>query len=51
MDERGEPHVLEVNPNPNLTEGVSFMESAEKSGISFSQALKRIVELALQRGH
>ena len=51
LDERGEPHVLEVNPNPNLTEGVSFMESAEKSGISFSQALKRIVELALQRGH
>jgi D-alanine-D-alanine ligase len=50
LNERGEPHVLEVNPNPNLTEGVSFMESAEKSGISFSQALKRIVELALQRG-
>ena len=51
LDQRGEPHILEVNPNPNLTEGVSFMESAEKSGISFSQTLKRIVELALQRGH
>jgi D-alanine-D-alanine ligase len=49
LDERGKPHVLEVNPNPNLTEGVSFMESAEASGLSFSQTLKRIVELALQR--
>ena len=51
LDESGEPHVLEVNPNPNLTEGVSFMESAEVSGISFSQTLKRIVSLALKRAH
>lgn len=49
LDADGKPHVLEVNPNPNLTEGVSFMESAEKSGLSFSQTLKRIVELALGR--
>ncbi|MEX1139453.1 MAG: ATP-grasp domain-containing protein [Bacteroidota bacterium] len=42
-------YVLEVNPNPDLTEGVSFMESAEKAGYSFSQTLKRIVEMALSR--
>jgi D-alanine-D-alanine ligase len=41
--------VLEVNPNPDLTEGVSFMESAEHAGMSFSRTLKRIVELALVR--
>jgi len=40
-------YVLEVNPNPDLTEGVSFMESVEKVGLSFSQTLRKIVEFAL----
>lgn len=43
------PYVLEVNPNPDLTEGVSFMDSAEQAGYSFEEALARIVELALER--
>ncbi len=43
------PFVLEVNPNPDLTEGVSFMESAEKAGYEFDAALARIVALALER--
>jgi D-alanine-D-alanine ligase len=43
------PYVLEVNPNPDLTEGVSFMESAEKAGYTFEAALKTIVEAALAR--
>jgi len=42
-------YVLEVNPNPDLTESVSFMESAEKAGLSFSQTLAKIVEFALHR--
>jgi D-alanine-D-alanine ligase len=41
--------VLEVNPNPDLTEGVSFMESAEKAGLSFGETLSKIVEGALRR--
>jgi D-alanine-D-alanine ligase len=45
----GVPHVLEVNPNPDLTEGVSFMESAEKAGLSFSRTLGRIAGFALER--
>ncbi|MBN1570269.1 MAG: ATP-grasp domain-containing protein [Acidobacteria bacterium] len=45
----GTPYILEVNPNPDLTEGVSFMESAEKAGLSFSETLKRIVTFALER--
>ncbi len=49
LDRRGNVFVLEVNPNPDLTEGVSFMESAEKAGLSFSATLRRIVELALKR--
>jgi D-alanine-D-alanine ligase len=44
------PYVLEVNPNPDLTEGVSFMKSAERAGLSFSQTLRKIVDFALARG-
>jgi len=43
------PFVLEVNPNPDLTESVSFMESAEQAGYEFSDALQMIVEMALER--
>ncbi len=43
------PYVLEVNPNPDLTEGVSFMESAEIAGYSFGATLRAIVQLALER--
>ncbi|UCC82622.1 MAG: ATP-grasp domain-containing protein [Gemmatimonadota bacterium] len=43
------PYVLEVNPNPDLTEGVSFMDSAEQAGYSFDAALAQIVELAGER--
>ncbi|MBW7886743.1 MAG: ATP-grasp domain-containing protein [Bacteroidetes bacterium] len=42
-------YVLEVNPNPDLTEGVSFMESAEHAGLSFSETLSMIVDFAYQR--
>jgi D-alanine-D-alanine ligase len=43
------PYVLEVNPNPDLTEGVSFMDSAERAGYSFEEALAQIVEFAAER--
>jgi hypothetical protein len=38
-----------VNPNPDLTEGVSFMECAERAGLRFSETLRRIVGFALER--
>jgi D-alanine-D-alanine ligase len=49
LDAHGHPYVLEVNPNPDLTEGVSFMESAEKAGMTFSETLGKIVTFALAR--
>jgi len=49
MNDKGEMFILEVNPNPDLTEGVSFMESAEKAGLSFPGTLRTIVESALER--
>ena len=42
-------YVLEVNPNPDLTEGVSFMHSAEEAGHPFAQTLREIVEMAMAR--
>ena len=46
---RSQAFVLEVNPNPDLTEGVSFMESAEAVGHTFGKTLRKIVEFALAR--
>jgi len=45
-----EVFVLEVNPNPDLTEGAGFMRSASYAGLSYGMALKKIVMLAYQRG-
>lgn len=41
--------VLEVNPNPDLTEGAGFMRSADAAGFSYAQALKKIALLAWAR--
>jgi D-alanine-D-alanine ligase len=43
-------YVLEVNPNPDLTESAGFMRSAEAAGYSYIQTLKKIIDLALKRG-
>ncbi|GAB4299286.1 MAG: D-alanine--D-alanine ligase [Ignavibacteriaceae bacterium] len=42
-------YVLEVNPNPDLTEGAGFMRSAETAGYSYGEALKKIVDFAWER--
>ena len=42
-------YVLEVNPNPDITEGAGFMRSAHHAGMTYAQALKRIVKFALGR--
>ena len=45
----GRIYLLEVNPNPDLTEGVSFMLAAEQAGLSFGATLRRIIECAQAR--
>ncbi len=42
-------YVLEVNPNPDLTQDAGFMRSAKAAGYSFNKTLKRIVEFAIAR--
>lgn len=49
LSKSNELFVLEVNPNPDLTEGAGFMRSAEAAGYSYTRALKKIVELAYLR--
>jgi len=42
-------YVLEVNPNPDITDGAGFMRSAECGGMTYGQVLKRILKYALRR--
>lgn len=46
---QGELYVLEVNPNPDLTEGAGFMRSAHAADYSFADALDLIVRLAFRK--
>ena len=43
-------YVLEVNPNPDLTEGAGFLRSTEAAGYSYVQTLEEIIKFALARG-
>jgi D-alanine-D-alanine ligase len=49
LDKNNRLFVLEVNPNPDLTEGVAFMASSKAAGLSFADTLEIIVEEALTR--
>jgi len=42
-------YVLEVNPNPDLTEDAGFMRSAKYAGYSYRKTLKTIVDMAWKR--
>jgi len=49
LSANNELFVLEVNPNPDLTEDAGFMRSADAEGIPFTAALKKIVDLTWSR--
>jgi len=46
LDENSVPHVLEVNCNPLLEDGVGLARSAKAAGIGFPQLLQLIVKAA-----
>jgi D-alanine-D-alanine ligase len=43
------PFVLEVNPNPDLSEGAGFMRAASASGRTPTETIRQILERALSR--
>ena len=47
VDDAGRPYILEINTNPCLTPGAGFPAAAERAGFSYSQLIRRILDLAL----
>ncbi len=48
MTPEGRVFVLEANPNPNLSYGEDFAESADKAGIPYDVLVQRILNLGLR---
>ncbi len=47
MKDDGQVFVLEANPNPNLSYGEDFAESASEVGVTYEKLLQRILSLGL----
>lgn len=47
IDDSDELFIIDINPNPDISKKAGFSRSAEKSGISYEQLIKRIIDLAI----
>jgi D-alanine-D-alanine ligase len=48
LDEAGQVHVLEANPNPQIARVEDFAESARRAGLSYPALLQRILTIGLR---
>jgi D-alanine-D-alanine ligase len=49
ISSKGEVYVIEANPNPWLSSAQEFAMAAKKSGLSYTQMVEEIVDLAMAR--
>ncbi len=49
LDERGEPFIIDVNPNPDISPTAGFHLAAEHAGLSYPDLVERVVHSALSR--
>ena len=49
LSREGVPYVLEVNPNPDISDDAGFARSARAEGYTFPEIVGKIVESALER--
>jgi D-alanine-D-alanine ligase len=47
VDREGQVNVIEVNPNPDISPGSGAVRQAEAAGMTYTQFIKKIVQLAL----
>ncbi len=45
VDDLGKIYILEVNPNPDISEADDFAQSAKKKGYSYGELLNKIIKL------
>ncbi len=49
LDDRGEPHFLELNTLPGMTETSLLPKAAKVAGLDYPGLCQRMIELALRR--
>jgi len=49
LSKENKPYILEVNPNPDITDDAGFARSAKAYGLTFEEMIGKIVEYALER--
>lgn len=49
LDKSDKPYVIEVNPNPDISDDAGFARSTRAYGLTFQETILRIVEYALER--